>query len=153
MLPQIWWVITAPFPKHGAHWYRSEAHSVSEVPGKWLQTQQWPGRVWYYASLNQNASCLILLDSEVIVCEQSRSGEAWKTWPPQAACIRLRPTPLSPFSTAEMKVRLSPLASSPLSFKRRRGTKLVCSTLAPSSFQRSWEWRGRRRIKLIILGP
>lgn len=43
--------------------------------GSWeitLQTQQWPGRVWYYASLNQNA-CLILLDSEVIVCEQSRS--------------------------------------------------------------------------------
>lgn len=119
MLPQIWWVITAPF-RSMEHWYRSEAHSVvrflEEIT---LQTQQWPGRVWYYASLNQNA-CLILLDSEVIVCDD-RSEKHEKPDHLRLPASGWDPRPSLPSPRQRWRLGCLHWPPSPLSFKRRRG--------------------------------
>ena len=145
MLPQICWVITALFPKHETHGYRSEVHRVSEVPGKWISKRSnGQGESGATQVRIRMLAHLSGLRSYGMWAEPTR--EVWKIWPPQAACVRLRPTPLSPFSMAEMKVRLSPLASSPLSSKRRRGRPKWSDQLHHLS-RGAEQWRGRRGIK------
>lgn len=152
MFPQICWVITDLFPKHKMHWYRSEVHRVSEVPVErvskfingleetcttlvWVKmpsSSYWNLKLWYVIRASQR-----------------------KIWPPHVACTKLSPTLLSPSSMMEMKVRLFPLASGPLFFKRGRPsvlkTKMICQASAPYPSRGAKEQRGRR-ITPIILG-